>query len=222
MSMTKHLLFQSTHSLRSATAWTLTYFNFFIVSIHALLAECDCRRECHETSRNRFNPRTPCGVRPTTITIERKNKMFQSTHSLRSATVISTNLCPLRYRFNPRTPCGVRLKIFVIHVYKSSFQSTHSLRSATVLNPPLYSWSDVSIHALLAECDLSDSRTWPRPCVSIHALLAECDKLKYPFIFGSTGFNPRTPCGVRPFFCFAYNSFMMFQSTHSLRSATRT
>ena len=55
------------------------------------------------------------------------------------------------------------------------FQSTHSLRSATVgLRPKLYLIS-----------------------VSIHALLAECDLEHRGIIIGHASFNPRTPCGVR-------------------------
>ena len=55
------------------------------------------------------------------------------------------------------------------------FQSTHSLRSATEPFAGVARQFEVSIHALLAECDS------PAPClnllpfVSIHALLAECD-----------------------------------------------
>ena len=57
----------------------------------------------------------------------------------------------------------------------------------------------VSIHALLAECDLEDGETLTWAIyVSIHALLAECD---------GTIHKP-LPHGL------------MFQSTHSLRSAT--
>ena len=77
--------------------------------------------------------------------------------------------------FNPRTPCGVRqagsaaLSIIIM------FQSTHSLRSATSRFGGPKHHHHVSIHALLAECDL-----FPSP----------------PRIPG-TCFNPRTPCGVR-------------------------
>ena len=89
----------------------MRWYNF-AVSIHALLAECDRRRESPWTTVAGFNPRTPCGVRPpfdeNNLTLYFK---FQSTHSLRSAT------CPL-------LTSGV-LK---------EFQSTHSLRSATAPN----------------------------------------------------------------------------------------
>ena len=130
------------------------------------------------------------------------NSWFQSTHSLRSATVHFKDYCvplwvsihallaecdaligknPLRKAsFNPRTPCGVRL-IFLFGVFVITV---------------------VSIHALLAECDITslDVKTFnysfnPRtpcgvrlhdilthlgvPSVSIHALLAECDFFAY-------------------------------------------
>ena len=124
--------FQSTHSLRSATG---------------------IRPESTRYRRS-FNPRTPCGVRlrppalPSTafpVSIhallaecDKKDffllqflKKFQSTHSLRSATVPERSV----YHDNQK------------------FQSTHSLRSATLFLVPNYQTHHVSIHALLAECD---------------------------------------------------------------------
>ena len=107
-----------------------------MVSIHALLAECDpiCRLFAQPTVK------------------------FQSTHSLRSATPSACTGMRPRYVsihallaecdlfslaiykkqccFNPRTPCGVRLWRRR-HCYAlPEFQSTHSLRSAT--QPTLY------------------------------------------------------------------------------------
>ena len=55
--------------------------------------------------------------------------------------------------FNPRTPCGVR---------------HDPADMATFLH-------EVSIHALLAECDTARRAFNLAPIVSIHALLAECD-----------------------------------------------
>ena len=102
--------------------------------------------------------------------------MFQSTHSLRSATVIS----------NPGTVEGTQ------------FQSTHSLRSATVFTARPGKVIIVSIHALLAECDRNLTKTGIK----------------------KLGFNPRTPCGVRPMPQSVQVWTRRFQSTHSLRSAT--
>ena len=145
---------------------------------------------------------------------------FQSTHSLRSATRLDVFRIPLIFvsihallaecdyysfnsklipeSFNPRTPCGVRRSQDNRKFVTFRFQSTHSLRSATCsrIRPDEIQW--VSIHALLAECD---SRT-------------RCQSSK------DTGFNPRTPCGVRHPDSDAALGCIPFQSTHSLRSAT--
>ena len=56
--------------------------------------------------------------------------------------------------------------------------------------------------------------------VSIHALLAECDLAPYLRARQESGFNPRTPCGVRLNAVANLFTESRFQSTHSLRSAT--
>ena len=168
-----------------------------VVSIHALLAECDMMMPLSPHQETSFNPRTPCGVRQSSGANGRDSTMFQSTHSLRSAT------------WKPR-PVG----------NAEQFQSTHSLRSATYGIRGLKMFHMVSIHALLAECDVNprNNKTItigfnPRtPCgvrrpvaytqvartgVSIHALLAECDQYGCISHRFRCSFNPRTPCGVR-------------------------
>ena len=148
-------------------------------------------------------------------------KKFQSTHSLRSATGPRQWPSPYPGRFNPRTPCGVRPDRMTPGSTPDTFQSTHSLRSATQDLLEHFISSIVSIHALLAECDMRQGtpqrhpgRFNPRtPCgvrptlnppdpfrkkVSIHALLAECDYFPAGLGDRHPGFNPRTPCGVRP------------------------
>ena len=281
------VMFQSTHSLRSATTGCGSSTGSPVVSIHALLAECDQRR-FHRLPRQsrfnprtpcgvrqeyatanmedycfnprtpcgvrlrifltalnlrRFNPRTPCGVRPNFLLVAGATTMFQSTHSLRSATEIERELKSLGVvsihallaecdggflqqrrpvqRFNPRTPCGVRHQPAFLRVGRDRFQSTHSLRSATAF--PAWSTisTDVSIHALLAECDVHGLSGYGLLSgVSIHALLAECDRLRLPGPQPPVRFNPRTPCGVRPPESSSMASHYEFQSTHSLRSAT--
>ena len=57
--------------------------------------------------------------------------------------------------------------------------------------------------------------------VSIHALLAECDMMRVRQRSDVFGFNPRTPCGVRLRFLGRSQPHFRFQSTHSLRSATQ-
>ena len=100
------------------------------------------------------------------------------------------------------------------------FQSTHSLRSATLAGYRFTPYLAVSIHALLAECDRLTSLTTNKGGVSIHALLAECDRKWWNATAATPGFNPRTPCGVRPARRCTHAGRTQFQSTHSLRSAT--
>ena len=169
-----------------------------MVSIHALLAECDGIGMIGYRIATGFNPRTPCGVRRPIARLPDCSTWFQSTHSLRSATPAgetetimepvsihallaecdSTGGQPPRTTksFNPRTPCGVRLTSQISTRFSSAFQSTHSLRSATY--------------------DPDDMATFLRE-VSIHALLAECDSGKDSMVPFRHCFNPRTPCGVR-------------------------
>ena len=212
--------FQSTHSLRSATESREELEPEERVSIHALLAECDTGSQQLNKLKICFNPRTPCGVRLQYTEKVITDYLFQSTHSLRSATgllyhwrtikTVSIHAllaeCDLRHAvglwfkagFNPRTPCGVRQFTPMLNWPCSRFQSTHSLRSATFLS--LF-------------CGILQG-------VSIHALLAECDRLIDFTMVSMCGFNPRTPCGVRPSVPATMKPPSWFQSTHSLRSAT--
>ena len=138
---------------------------------------CGVRRE-----RNRgahgcrgFNPRTPCGVRPSTRRRACMLTLFQSTHSLRSAT-----------RWMIWTWCT------------HGFQSTHSLRSAT--HKLQHFWCIQCGFNPRTPCGVRRRATPPhksRIGVSIHALLAECDCTLCTDSVGMRGFNPRTPCGVR-------------------------
>ncbi len=79
-------MFQSTHSLRSATQILHGFSQDRVVSIHALLAECDCPLPSVHCKNSCFNPRTPCGVRRIIADCTVLAVKFQSTHSLRSAT----------------------------------------------------------------------------------------------------------------------------------------
>ena len=169
-----------------------------------------------------FNPRTPCGVRLNTQYSLLSIVKFQSTHSLRSATtdyliykqIVTVSIHALLAECdNAGTGPEPDWK---------KFQSTHSLRSATLNVKCDGDGNYVSIHALLAECDTmrvdstcpflgfqsthslrsATSTTYynaKEKEVSIHALLAECDLYQLALSGYNIGFNPRTPCGVRPF-----------------------
>ena len=173
---TENNWFQSTHSLWSATDRGAWGDEFQHVSIHALLVECDTTTPIIKILIHSFNPRTPCGVRLLLQESYSLPLMFQSTHSLWSATYLA--------------------------IFKKKgmmFQSTHSLWSAT-------------------EADRFKDFL---PEVSIHALLVECDSPPGTVVSCTPRFNPRTPCGVRlsPL-CSRRRPPHRFQSTHSLWSAT--
>ncbi len=103
-----------------------------------------------------------------------------------------------REGFNPRTPCGVRQDTSGGAWSTMSFnpRTPCGVRQEAIRHLGLT--EDVSIHALLAECDSPGSSAGGAGTVSIHALLAECDKDFYESILLMCSFNPRTPCGVRP------------------------
>ena len=150
-----------------------------MISIHALLAESDIKKEQKNIT---------CSV-------------FLSTLSLRRATAIYPSPTPPKEYFYPRSPCGERLQprkgssclpIISIHALLAEsdnqrfetqmseflFLSTLSLRRATWW---LRCWKlaarDISIHALLAESDpLQNQPQQKCKDISIHALLAESDR----------------------------------------------
>ena len=213
-------MFQSTHSLRSATHLCIYAFSGNPVSIHALLAECDRSASAGLTSQGSFNPRTPCGVRHQGAILHYMYYAFQSTHSLRSATIPDTvydtlvevsihallaecdrlgnvdyldavvsihallaecdcsHCYPGCSRWMFQSTHSLRSATRKSDKLKASkgFQSTHSLRSATSNRKQAYLACQVSIHALLAECDHLCIYAFSGNPVSIHALLAECDK----------------------------------------------
>ena len=190
-----------------------------------------------------FNPRTPCGVRPTATCTAARSLRFQSTHSLRSATetvksnntVLAVSIHALLAEcdrlgklfhsriggFNPRTPCGVRLIGYCDCYPPNGFQSTHSLRSATKTANAITLNKSVSIHALLAECDFLFCHE-PLQAIlfqSTHSLRSATCEDKQGKRKGPVSIHALlAECDDK-----TYNVreiFTLFQSTHSLRSAT--
>ena len=125
------MLFLSTLSLRRATWPGLLARPFFIISIHALLAESDKTRR-QPPSRNRdFYPRSPCG--------ERHN----INSSVNTADKISIHALLAESDHN----------VYRDFDASRQFLSTLSLRRATPRRLEIHQWPDISIHALLAESD---------------------------------------------------------------------
>ena len=148
----------------------------FDISIHALLAESDRGAGRIQRHRDHFYPRSPCGERHQLLAgaiasviisihallaesddhshgLQKQVLAFLSTLSLRRATAVITVYPPRPSYFYPRSPCGERLDV----------------------NNPVLAVTSISIHALLAESDVSN----------------QCQ------IDQKRNFYPRSPCGER-------------------------
>ena len=148
----------------------------------------------------RFNPRTPCEVRPVKAwAVKKKKKTFQSTHPVWGATIASTVSLSGGENFNPRTPCGVRRPTSSPRAALMPFQSTHPVWGATGDPVSRRTFLVISIHAPRVGCD----ETWGSVghiyglFQSTHPVLGATFADRITSRRGQN-FNPRTPCGVRP------------------------
>ena len=126
---------------------------YYVISIHALLAESDPALLTPRMDRRYFYPRSPCGERQPQNEIIAFDNGFLSTLSLRRATnptnqtnlpnkflsTLSLRRATLKIRlhyflitnFYPRSPCGERLFEYIQAGTGILFLSTLSLRRAT-------------------------------------------------------------------------------------------
>ena len=148
------VLFQSTHSLRSATlAHSGHRKRAVFQSTHSLRSATQLRG-LHGSYPWGFNPRTPCGVRRHGRAPDIRPPPVSIHALLAECDEQEGTQSPAIGGFNPRTPCGVRPGRTSPPDRPARFQSTHSLRSATKGRRCLRRRVSVSIHALLAECDI--------------------------------------------------------------------
>ena len=169
-----------------------------MISIHALLAECDltCPLYTSETS-SKFQSTHSLRSATCYELVDIYVVLFQSTHSLRSATFIiatvnhihSISIHALLAECDPAQPPPVLLWSISIHALLAECDranvSTENTKGdfnpRTPCGVRLNSFSslvkpvNISIHALLAECDVSVISLKDYTPISIHALLAECD-----------------------------------------------
>ena len=147
---------------------------------------------------HRFNPRTPCGVRPGVAQCHNTPRQV-SIHAPRvGCDTGQSSSAWIRTSFNPRTPCGVRREDWDARKGIVGFQSTHPVWGATEIEQ---AFSDTLV-------------------VSIHAPRVGCDNRCPQFVIRARCFNPRTPCGVRPGTAKYYQYQPRFQSTHPVWGAT--
>ena len=85
-SKTLHKRFQPTRPLRGATPSVTGCHKFFYISTHAPLAGRDQARARKQAVSSHFNPRAPCGARPSAASTAAESCRFQPTRPLRGAT----------------------------------------------------------------------------------------------------------------------------------------
>ena len=120
------VIFQSTRPLRGATTNRFPLCYYYIISIHAPLAGRDAAGAYLIYFRNdNFNPRAPCGARPTSSRSCNASSTFQSTRPLRGATASTRSTLALSSHFNPRAPCGARHKSYQTYQF-SAYISIHA------------------------------------------------------------------------------------------------
>ncbi len=169
--------FQSTHPGWGATMDVTDLKAGIKISIHAPRVGCDSMRLIiHGTLGVDFNPRTPGGVRHSSIRqIQPITHQFQSTHPGWGATrakKLHQGIIKISIHA-PRVGCD---KINVPPKSKEpKFQSTHPGWGATFRRPVRPALPHISIHAPRVGCD----RRIVKRCIH------------------SRDFNPRTPGGVR-------------------------
>ena len=108
-------------------------------------------------------------------------------------------LCGATHDFNPRAPCGARLHV-IDNVWRHDC---------------------ISIHAPLAGRDHRSDVEPNAIVISIHAPLAGRDAGAQHCACPTANFNPRAPCGARPFRFDTATGGYVFQSTRPLRGATK-
>ena len=122
------------------------------ISIHAPLAGSDRLALMSSQLTFNFNPRSPCGERPTSAGVRAGHQAFQSTLPLRGATSVDRGWCD-------------RLIISIHAPLAGSDQFQTTVRVLV----------SISIHAPLAGSDPSGHKALSRWQISIHAPLAGSD-----------------------------------------------
>ena len=124
--------FQSTLPVRGATEIGKWVQKAFEISIHAPRAGSDQWRSPALQSQIYFNPRSPCGERPTNLLRCPVRAEFQSTLPVRGATSFVSKNINISENFNPRSPCGERHTRLPHTSRNTTFQSTLPVRGATL------------------------------------------------------------------------------------------
>ena len=169
------------------------------ISIHALLAESDWGKVKYCCNTRDFYPRSPCGERHFDRDQQNGDRADFYPRSPCGERPAKKGLWPSRNKnFYPRSPCGERPSTPDICAGRIDFypRSPCGERRVTVLG--IQHRVGISIHALLAESDVTlICEVIAVMTISIHALLAESDHQQTSSHPRNTNFYPRSPCGER-------------------------
>ena len=151
-------IFLSTLSLRRATEFVFSFDTSALISIHALLAESDRCTRCRRSADTDFYPRSPCGERLRLFVLGLLLSYISIHALLAESDPRGKAPSKARYNFYPRSPCGERRCISRSTPVQAAFLSTLSLRRATFWRFCRHTNRRISIHALLAESDVSSRK----------------------------------------------------------------
>ena len=213
--------FLSTLSLRRATFNSRLLFCLLFISIHALLAESDMPSMAAILISKIFL--STLSLRRATVGMSDAWHRFTiSIHALLAESDLWAWMGGLSCNdFYPRSPCGERLVDTSKDIIKTAnFYPRSPCGERPAIDVFLAVWAIISIHALLAESDVTRVASTPTTVISIHALLAESDLFRqnyecFEWIFLSTlSLRRATPHSAPD------SGRTRFLSTLSLRRAT--
>ena len=213
-------LFQSTLPVWGATTTTGRSGCSTTISIHAPRVGSDSTNVRAVACSLDFNPRSPCGERPIRKFQRGDKRIFQSTLPVWGATEAKSQQLtdldisihaprvgsdkalmeayPDGQYFNPRSPCGERRRCTPRRKPPPEFQSTLPVWGATLSDSVNILRSMISIHAPRVGSDFDLTEFVPIYDISIHAPRVGSDLQRNICGVRHQNFNPRSPCGERP------------------------
>ena len=189
-----------------------------MISIHApRVGSDDIAEQCYNIAKLNFNPRSPCGERPSDTTVSgRQSSRFQSTLPVWGATHISFGYrqgglisihaprvgsdavgkqrLRLDRNFNPRSPCGERLPPLCGPTLISIFQSTLPVWGATTRQRTCRLLREFqSTLPVWGATSLAADTIPAIAVISIHAPRVGSDKNSQTVFCGQSGFQSTLP-----------------------------
>ena len=190
--------FQSTLPVRGATKNLPKFINAGTISIHAPRAGSDASKRRYISLTKNFNPRSPCGERPSMMTWFNQIAEFQSTLPVRGATCFDDNFKPVA--------------VISIHAPRAG--------SDNLCRCPRSRPQGISIHAPRAGSDQRRlTKTTAKTYFNPRSPCGERRRHPYKARGARKHFNPRSPCGERqlPFFCIGDHALI---SIHAPRAGS--